>query len=132
MKKLPLFSIAILGFTGSLQAGEPVAYKQVAPASPELYGTGFYERSISAPISFKTGAAPQLLPTSSTVSPPTLSRSTLVMTAVFSEASNLVTFLAREYFARRLKEISSTTALKATPISNCVKCSIRVPEFLDA
>jgi opacity protein-like surface antigen len=42
MKKLPLFSIAILGFTGSLQAGEPVAYKQVAPASPELYGTGFY------------------------------------------------------------------------------------------
>src|SRR6266853_2141063 len=42
MKKLPLFLMAILGFTGLLQAGEPVAYKQVAPPSPELYGTGFY------------------------------------------------------------------------------------------
>ena len=42
MKKLPLCLIAILGFIGSLQAGEPVAYKQVAQPSPELYGTGFY------------------------------------------------------------------------------------------
>lgn len=28
--------------TVSLQAGEPVAYKQVAPPPPELYGVGFY------------------------------------------------------------------------------------------
>jgi opacity protein-like surface antigen len=28
--------------TVSLQAGEPVAYKQVAPPPPPLYGTGFY------------------------------------------------------------------------------------------
>jgi len=42
MRKLPLFSIVILGFTGSLHAGEPVAYKQVVPPPPKLYGTGFY------------------------------------------------------------------------------------------
>jgi len=28
--------------TVSLQAGEPVAYKQVAPPPPQLYGVGFY------------------------------------------------------------------------------------------
>jgi opacity protein-like surface antigen len=43
MKKLPLFTSVLLGFvTASLQAGEPVAYKQVAPPPPELWGTGFY------------------------------------------------------------------------------------------
>ena len=43
MKKIPLFLSGLLGFvTTSLQAGEPVAYKQVAPPPPELWGTGFY------------------------------------------------------------------------------------------
>jgi opacity protein-like surface antigen len=43
MKKLPLFLSALLGFLAiSLQAGESVAYKQVAPAPPQLWGTGFY------------------------------------------------------------------------------------------
>jgi opacity protein-like surface antigen len=43
MKKLPLFLVAILGFTTvSVRGGEDVAYKQVAPPPPELYGTGFY------------------------------------------------------------------------------------------
>ncbi len=43
MKKLPLFLVAILGFAAvSVRAGETVAYKQVAPPPPELYGTGFY------------------------------------------------------------------------------------------
>jgi opacity protein-like surface antigen len=43
MKKLPLLTSALLGFvTASLQAGESVAYKQVAPPPPPLYGTGFY------------------------------------------------------------------------------------------
>jgi opacity protein-like surface antigen len=43
MKKLPLFLTALLGFvTASLQAGESVAYKQVAPPPPALWGTGFY------------------------------------------------------------------------------------------
>jgi opacity protein-like surface antigen len=43
MKTLPLFLVAILGFTSvSVRAGEAVAYKQVAPLPPELYGTGFY------------------------------------------------------------------------------------------
>src|SRR4029077_16871477 len=33
----------LIGFvTASLQAGEAVAYKQVAPPPPELYGLGFY------------------------------------------------------------------------------------------
>jgi opacity protein-like surface antigen len=42
LKKLPLLLVAILGFAGSLRAGEPVEYKQVATPPPELYGTGFY------------------------------------------------------------------------------------------
>lgn len=43
MKKLPLFLVAILGFTTvSVRGGEAVAYKEVAPPPPELYGTGFY------------------------------------------------------------------------------------------
>jgi hypothetical protein len=43
MKKIRLFLSALLGFvTTSLQAGEPVADKQVAPPPPELWGTGFY------------------------------------------------------------------------------------------
>ena len=43
MKKIPVFLSGLLGFvTTSLQAGEPVAYKQVAPPPPELWGTGFY------------------------------------------------------------------------------------------
>src|SRR6476620_4781973 len=43
MKKLSLFSAAIFVWAiGSLRAGEAVAYKQVAPPAPELYGTGFY------------------------------------------------------------------------------------------
>jgi opacity protein-like surface antigen len=43
MKIRALFILAWLGFvTASLQAGEPVAYKQVAPPPPELYGVGFY------------------------------------------------------------------------------------------
>lgn len=43
MKALPLFVAAFLGFsTASLQAGEAIAYKQIAPTPRELYGTGFY------------------------------------------------------------------------------------------
>src|SRR6266498_5970095 len=43
MKKLLLFTLATTGLlTISLQAGEAVAYKQVAPPPPELYGLGFY------------------------------------------------------------------------------------------
>src|SRR5215831_10398227 len=43
MKKFPLSASFLLGLvTVSLQAGEPVAYKQVAPPPPPLYGTGFY------------------------------------------------------------------------------------------
>jgi opacity protein-like surface antigen len=39
----PTFLSGLLGFVAtSLQAGEPVAYKQVAPPPPELWGTGFY------------------------------------------------------------------------------------------
>jgi opacity protein-like surface antigen len=42
MKKLHILS-ALLGLlTVSLQAGESVAYKQVAPPPPDLWGTGFY------------------------------------------------------------------------------------------
>ena len=43
MKKFCLLTSALVGFAAmSMQAGEPVAYKQVAPPSPELWGTGFY------------------------------------------------------------------------------------------
>jgi opacity protein-like surface antigen len=43
MKKLSLLAPLLLGFvTISLQAGEPVAYKEVVPPPPPLYGTGFY------------------------------------------------------------------------------------------
>jgi len=44
MKKFSLLTSMMVGFvTASLQAGEAVAYKQVAPPPPpELYGLGFY------------------------------------------------------------------------------------------
>src|ERR1043166_8893420 len=43
MKKLSLFSASIfVAVVSSLRAGEPVAYKQVAPPPPQLYGIGFY------------------------------------------------------------------------------------------
>ncbi len=44
MKRFSLLTSIIVGFvTASLQAGEAVAYKQVAPPPPpELYGLGFY------------------------------------------------------------------------------------------
>src|SRR5437667_5369667 len=44
MKKSLLLTAIVVGFlTATLQAGEPVAYKQVAPPPPpELYGLGFY------------------------------------------------------------------------------------------
>ena len=44
MKKFSILASLLLGFvTASLQAGEAVAYKQVAPPPPpELYGLGFY------------------------------------------------------------------------------------------
>jgi hypothetical protein len=43
MKKFSMLISILVGFaTASLQAGEPVAYKQVAQPPPELYGTGFY------------------------------------------------------------------------------------------
>ena len=44
MKRFSLLTSILLGFvTASLQAGEAVAYKQVAPLPPpELYGLGFY------------------------------------------------------------------------------------------
>src|SRR6266550_2062320 len=44
MKKSLLLTAIVVGFlTASLQEGEPVAYKQVAPPPPpELYGLGFY------------------------------------------------------------------------------------------
>src|SRR5204862_6419335 len=44
MKRFSLLTSMMVGFlTASLQAGEPVAYKQVAPPPPpELYGLGFY------------------------------------------------------------------------------------------
>ncbi len=44
MKRLSLLTSLLLGFvTASLQAGESVAYKQVAPPPPPpLYGIGFY------------------------------------------------------------------------------------------
>jgi opacity protein-like surface antigen len=43
MKKLSFVILVLLGFvTASLRAGEPEAYKQVAPSPPTLYGTGFY------------------------------------------------------------------------------------------
>jgi opacity protein-like surface antigen len=44
MKEFYLLTSSIVGFaTGALQAGEPVAYKQVAPPPPPpLYGVGFY------------------------------------------------------------------------------------------
>src|SRR6184192_4945154 len=44
MKKSLLLTAIVVGFlTASLQAGEPVVYKQVAPPPPpELYGLGFY------------------------------------------------------------------------------------------
>ena len=43
MKKFSVSASLLLGLaTVSLQAGEPVAYKQVAPPPPELYGLGFY------------------------------------------------------------------------------------------
>jgi opacity protein-like surface antigen len=42
MKTLGYLVIALGLFTVSLQAGESVAYKQVAPPPPLLYGTGFY------------------------------------------------------------------------------------------
>jgi opacity protein-like surface antigen len=44
MKKFSVLTSILVGFvTASLQAGEAVAYKQVAPPPlPELYGLGFY------------------------------------------------------------------------------------------
>jgi opacity protein-like surface antigen len=44
MKRFSLLTSILVGFvTASLQAGEAVAYKQVAPPPPpELYGVGFY------------------------------------------------------------------------------------------
>src|SRR5437773_6478476 len=44
MKRFSLLTSMLVGFvTASLQAGEAVAYKQVAPPPPpELYGLGFY------------------------------------------------------------------------------------------
>jgi opacity protein-like surface antigen len=44
MKKISLLlTSALIGFVAaSVQAGEPVAYKQVAQPPPELYGLGFY------------------------------------------------------------------------------------------
>jgi opacity protein-like surface antigen len=43
MKNFSILASFLLGLvTISLQAGEPVAYKQVAPPPPPLYGTGFY------------------------------------------------------------------------------------------
>src|SRR5438105_15594723 len=43
MKKFSILASLLFGFlTASLQAGEAVAYKQVAPPPPELYGLGFY------------------------------------------------------------------------------------------
>src|SRR6185436_16839420 len=43
MKNFSISASFLLGLvTVSLQAGEPVAYKQVAPPPPPLYGTGFY------------------------------------------------------------------------------------------
>src|SRR5213595_1889718 len=44
MKRFSLLTSMMVGFvTASLQAGEAVAYKQVAPSPPpELYGLGFY------------------------------------------------------------------------------------------
>jgi opacity protein-like surface antigen len=43
MKKTSFLAAVLLGFvTLSLQAGEPVAYKQVAPPPPPMYGLGFY------------------------------------------------------------------------------------------
>ena len=43
MKNFSLSASFLLALvTVSLQAGEPVAYKQVAPPPPPLYGTGFY------------------------------------------------------------------------------------------
>src|SRR5437667_9874711 len=44
MKRFSLLTSMMVGFvTSSLQAGEAVAYKQVAPPPPpELYGLGFY------------------------------------------------------------------------------------------
>src|SRR6266436_5922450 len=43
MKRFSLLTSILLGFvTASLQAGEAVAYKQVAPPPPKLYGLGFY------------------------------------------------------------------------------------------
>src|SRR5881398_72286 len=43
MKKFSILTSVLVGLlTVSLQAGEAVAYKQVAPPPPELYGLGFY------------------------------------------------------------------------------------------
>jgi hypothetical protein len=43
MKQFSTLAALLIGaFTVSMQAGEPVAYKQVAPPPPELWGTGFY------------------------------------------------------------------------------------------
>src|SRR5262249_13032719 len=43
MKKFSISASFLVGLvTVSLQAGEPAAYKQVAPPPPPNYGTGFY------------------------------------------------------------------------------------------
>lgn len=43
MRRLSFITSVLLGFvTASLQAGEPVSYKQVTQPPPELWGTGFY------------------------------------------------------------------------------------------
>jgi opacity protein-like surface antigen len=43
MTRLSISAAVLVGLlTVSLQAGEPVAYKEVAPPPPPLYGTGFY------------------------------------------------------------------------------------------
>jgi opacity protein-like surface antigen len=43
MRKFSVLTSVLVGLlTASLQAGEAVAYKQVAPPPPELYGLGFY------------------------------------------------------------------------------------------
>jgi hypothetical protein len=110
MKKFSILASFLLGFvSASLQAGEAVAYKQVAPIPPPLYGTGFYGAIDMGANVYQDRGGDRIFTNefgdTLEISPKT--------TSVFSAASRRVTFLAPAYFVRPLKETSFTTAFAA-------------------
>ena len=116
MKKFPLSASFLLGLvTVSLQAGEPVAYKQVAPPPPPLYGTGFYGAidagaNVFQNIGDKTFHEEEDFPSFGGRLDLDLKLEPNHEVGVFG-VSNSVTSLAQAWFVPPLRETSFTTAL---------------------